>query len=466
MAEQKYAIKNLNNVKLDDLESFYRGEIAKYSENEKLVEHFTNDATDFANALTALKAVKGGEELIQLENEFNFRFEQFMKPIDRIMNIWVEDLFHDFSPIGMTTEEGIRQIPEFAAADELMPPRENHGEPDDRGRTIHRICHCEGNTYGQIWPEYDLWPLMDWLERDESREKIDYLGLSEEWEQLRKIHLQIQLHLGEYGLHDQLKALRTERYGISLGMPLIISEIYPDLRSYDEPTPIDPRDICNPILETRAEQKMMEEFSFNDVSHSSFYKMAQRYVEKQGDIDELNGKIAEDLMKYYKNYSELYRQFSSHDKWEELQELESTWYRESERLILAIRQSIASFDADDPVRWKKHTETERYQSAHKLWDLFPHNPYDSIIMIDRGYSVSPYQWHDIRENFSSPENAYMLRDILAESIFEEALRADSVAALIAAEIIEEGEELLRKMRYYRERLTAVLNVISHVLLKK
>lgn len=444
---------NMNHLHLLDLAAFFETEAEAYGEESAMYSNIIEGIDEYSATLAALLEHPAGKELIHIEDEFNYRLEAFLKPIDAVMNIMVDDLFHNFSEINMTTSEALMELPDYAAVMHLLPR--------DDERRYGYVYHAKGNSCGYIWPENDLQLLIQHIAAPEAEEQADLLNIAKERRDLLEIFRFEQEYLGKHNLRELLKAVRKARWSLSLALPLIIMDLHEGYSYYKLPRHIDPRDIINPILEVREERRLMQKFSFNDLSHESFLKMAQQFEDQQSDIEVINGKISEHLTKDLAEYTAVLNQFRESLQWSELQEQESIWYHECERLILSFKRSVESFDADDPRRWKIHEESDAYRSAKTLWDKLPHSPYDSIFHINRGDLITDNQWQVMRKEFTGFQADLMLRDIGADAIFNECLRANRTSEEIAGSIGTNGQKKLRELRVTRRRLTMVLNLIQH-----
>lgn len=451
--ERNKPYKNMNHLHLLDLAAFFEKEALAYGENSAMYDNIIDDITEYSQILTALLENEFGKELIHIEDEFNYRLEAFLRPIDSVMNIMVDDLFHNFSEINMTTSEALMELPDYAAAIHLLP--------EDEERRYGYVYHSKGNTYGYIWPNKDLQLLMENISNKETEVHASVLEITKERKDLIEIHELEQTYVQKHHFEQILKDLRRARWNLSLALPLIIMDLHEGFSYFDLPRNIDPRDIIHPILEAREEQRLMQKFSFNDLSHNSFLMMASRIESRQSEIEAISGKIKEHLTKDLVAYSAILKRFQESSRWEELQEQESIWYHECERLILSIKRSVESFDADDPKRWKIHEESDAYRSAKTLWDKLPHSPYDSMFHINRGDLITDSQWQVMKNEFSGFQEELMLRDIGADLIFKECLRANAAAEKIADTLGKTGRKELRELHVMRRRLTMVLNLIHH-----
>ncbi len=455
MSNDTQKVTNMNHLRLDALEEFFRKQIVLITDMGKLNELLSEDMDEFVEVLNELKDHAKGKDLIAMENEFNYRFELFMKPIDITQNVMIDDIFYDFDEVGLTVSQALMEDELFAAG-RLLLPNDPEGESEDE--LYNCINHCEGSSYGQIWPPKDIPPLIEHISNPKVLKHAEFLGIVSELKDLIEINRLIVEYSKENGLDKTLFTLRTKRARIALGYPLIISNLYPDLSHTDSYRDIDPRDIIHPILETRSEQNTMLEFSFNDLSHDSFYQIAKPVVDE--DHSDFKGTMYRDLKSDYEEYDSLYSTLKQSPLWSEYMESESIWYRETERLLLAMKFSFESFDAEYPDRWKIHTEGVRYKSAMELWEMLPHNVFDSYIFISRGDAVSVGSWAVMKTDYTEVTAKSLLKDIYADKIFEDCLEADRVSEKIARKMVDDGLSIHRKFRKCRHHLTLILKFIN------
>jgi hypothetical protein len=456
VAENISQVTNMNTIRLNDMETFFRKQISFMSDKGKLQESLTKNIDKFASALSTIENHPAGKKLISLENEFNYRFEACMKPIDRALNIYIDDISYDFDEVNLTFSEALMEDEIYAAGHNLLPRDPDSIEKDP---FYQNISHCEGKSCGQVWPPKDIPPLMKHLSCATVARDLSTLEIETPCSDLLKINRLLEEFVEENSMELELTELRIKRARVALGYPMILMDVYPELEYRDPRRDIDPRDIMHPILETQSEMRTMEEFSFNDFSHDSFYLLAKQIV---GQIDELEnqGKINEHLVDDFALYESLYKQLSSHEKWGEYQDSETIWFNEVERFLLSIKFSVESFDCDYPERWEKHKESDRYQSAVKLWELLPHNPFESFIMISRGNFINQSQWETMKIEYEGVAEQLMLKDIFADKIFKKSLDADYSSLQTISAMSENGKELHHKFRTARKRLTAVLNYLN------
>jgi len=448
-------VTNMNHLNLNSLEEFFRRQIILITGMGRLDEILNEDVDEFVKVLDEINDHPKGKSLIAMENEFNYRFEAFMKPIDRSQNVMIDDIFYDFNEVGLTTSQALMEDEQFAAGRFLLP-----SDPDRDSEDILHNCisHCEGNTFGQIWPPKDIVPLLEHISTAEVQEPAELLGIVSELKELVEINHLIDEYCVKNSLGDMLFSLRDKRARLSMGYPLIIMDLYPDLLHTDKHRDIDPRDIIHPILETRSEQNTMLAFSFNDLSHDSFLLIAKPIAEK--DYSSFKGTMYKDLKSDYENYCSLYTTLKESSQWCEYMESESIWYRETERLLLAMKFSFESCDAQYPERWAIHTESVRYKSAMELWEILPHNPFDSYMFISRGDGVSVKNWAIMKAEYTEVTAKSLLNDISADKIFDDCLRADARSERIAQEMMNDGVSIHKQFRQIRYHLTLILKILQ------
>ncbi len=150
-------VTNMNHISLTSLEDFFRKQIVLITDMGKLGEFLNEDLDEFVGVLNELKNHPKGKTLIAMENEFNYRFEAFMKPIDKSQNVMIDDLFYDFDEVGLTVSQALMEDEIFAAGRCLLP---TDLDRDTKDLPYNCINHCAGNTYGQVWPPKDIPPLI------------------------------------------------------------------------------------------------------------------------------------------------------------------------------------------------------------------------------------------------------------------------------------------------------------------
>lgn len=450
MSKMKNEIVNLNSVRLRDLEAFLRDEISKCDPENKIVSFAIADTDEFALAYADLQKSPRGSQLLLIEDEFNLAFENVLAHLDSILNIFIDDSYENFSSVDLSFEEGLMLMPDFAAAEKLLPH-------DSEGTTIFDTL---GYSTGHVWSPKDISLLLLHLQKKQNRKHIVELGMEEEIETLLHIYRSEQKFIIDNDLKGELLFLRKCRSKLGTVYPLIVNFIDPKANTLNKSRLIDVRDIINPILEAEYEKRIMEEFSFNDFSHDSFLLMAERFIDQfQDDGSNFDKTLIERLGEYRETVSPV----KNHSLWELYQKHESVWYHDVEQLFLTMNFAYGSIDANDPIRWKAHTETPRYQSAEALWDILDHSVFDALFFFRRGSFIRGKQWEMMKDLYTDTLQQAQLDDIGALHMFNRALNADSEALKIMEQIVEESDigfsckEIHNLIHEKRYNLNAALN---------
>ncbi len=446
-------IPNFNRIKFDTYPSILKPMIDQLDESDsKLKEHLLRDLEEFENACHELTILPGGTELIALEESLWDVLEQFLEPLDIILNFRIEDIWYSFDEADLTTEEALATIPTLTAAQKIFP-KDPHDEHSDY------INPAQGDTYGFFWPEEELQLLLESIESPKTAEPVAVLQLTDLWLSVRHAHQKLKQWVDQKQLSAPLSLLRQRRKSLGLGIPILLFSIYPDLKWYREPWILDPRTVTYPILDQQHILKTMMEFSYNDLSHESFLTIATPLVKTFLDSDDYSALRVTSMIIHFEEFKNALEPFRTSSRWDEFSQSEANWYRDVERIFLRIKNSFESNYYDDPVKWKEHEEGSQYQAAMKLWEELPHSPFDSWLTLSRGYVINNSQWETMRDSFSEPNFQILLQEIGAKEIYRDCIESDKESREIALTVHEEGVNGLKQLRDLRERMVAELNVI-------
>lgn len=443
-------ITNLNSVRLRDLERFFRDQICRCDPENKIVSYAIEDTDDFSAAYKALCEKDQGAQLILMEDEFNLAFEKVLSKLDDLLNVFIDDSYEDFSSVNLSFDEGIRLIPGYADAENLLP-RDSEGSS-----VFETLGYCSGH----IWTPKDISLLIHNLQKESLGESIAELQMREDIDSLLHIVKSEQKLLADADLKRELFVLRKTREKLGQIYPLLINFIDPEASFLKSSRLVDIRDIINPLLEAEHEKRVMEEFSFNDFSHDSFSLLAERVVAQFSDDGSM---FRTKLLESFGNYRDTVSSVNDHPLWKEYQEHELVWYQDIEQLFLTMNFAYGSIDANDPVRWKAHTETVRYQSAEALWNMLEHSPFDALFLFRRGSLIHEKQWEMMKNLYVGSLQQAQLEAIGGDLMFERALHAEKEALEILEKILisKTSEsistvELHKSIREKRYHLNAAL----------
>lgn len=443
---------NVNSVPLLELASFFSNEIGKLREtkNEKI---FQTSVVEYREALLPIQEHSRGVELLSAEDAFNLLFERFIDPIDDILHFMVDDWHCNFSELGLSFQEGIELMPDIAAARKLFPLRE-----DDKS---YRCIHCEGNAYGQVWDVDDTREFIEWISSESCVEPMVFLSVKTLGDELIEAFKESDKLAEELHLQEELRTLRSNRHSLVLMYPLLIMELYPDVAYDKDVRHIDTRDIVLPIQYAQYCNKVLCEFSANDLNHSSFLLYLQE-LHKQSSYEKVpnRNKVEETFDKELEQYKLLLSKFSLKEWWLEYEEAETSFYQNYENLLLCIPFAVGTFDHEDPERYRWHMESKPYMAARRLWDAIPTSPYNSMYRAARNNSLSMETWKEIKDPIFQMTYEGELKAIGAWDYYQEALKAeDTVTRRLALES-EELQKHHENLRECRSLLTTVVRLVA------
>lgn len=453
MSRSYQLLRNVNKIKLSELTTFFSQELDKLGDEdvEFRKKQYVTHIENYSQHLDQCSSLPYWPLLLDLEDSFNSHFEQFMKPLDRAMNISTERMVDTLNELNMGVTEALKLLPDYTTACTLMPQQEEGGSS---------INFCEGNTYGEVWPPKELRVLMEWLRNSKSQEAISYFSLESEYEQLSYYFQKVDEIASQFGLSEALYTLREKRYHLVQIYPLIIMDLYPDLEITEPPRIVDPSEISNKVYFMRYMGNTMSDFSCNDFSHDVFIRIVENIYSQLAELRKVDKGTKKEFANAVQQYREIIATFTQREWWKTYNKHEAIWSRAVEQVLLRIKFSIETYDTADKERCYAHQNSDSYKAATKLWETLPPGPFDVLCFISRGKPINMRQWEVMRTEFYEPENILRLSLIGADRKFSEAYEADNLLVDIISQNSLEDLFMHQNLREIRSTLTGHVNLIN------
>ncbi len=200
--------------------------------------------------------------------------------------------------------------PEYAAADKLLFPSIRH---PGRGAYITR-----GDQKGHVWDVEEMNNFISRLRDPSLSEYANIANVSQFVSDPLKSDdsLAHEMTVQDSDIDkEKLNRLRNKRKGLILGMCIMYSSIPGFKETYKSPWVYDADEIFNDRLTAQSEQRVLEEFSYNDFSYSTFLDLVKRSYDPIMKNDKVASTLKEHLVKDFMRYTSVLSVFQSHESW-------------------------------------------------------------------------------------------------------------------------------------------------------
>lgn len=414
---------NLNKLTCWQLVNIAQKTYSEMSEDSKnygvMLDHFQEDIDKLKKSINLL-FVDENDPLGQWELKRISAFDTLVDRIADILSITITDDGYILDELGLTRENAVYEIPEYAAVDKMLCDNSRHP-----GTGVH---YSRLDTNGHYWYFDHCEEFINKQHNQAVQEYAKKAGLSNEVQDLVYADNAIKAAIEKKeDPHIQKKLLehRKIRHDITKDLSFF-KRRFNQKSSMRKKRIIEAHKYFADRLQVQDEQRDMTTFSLNDVSCKTIISFSENVFANLDKV-KINDTVKKEFQKDYSAFRDYIEPILENEFFDEFDQCETEYSRVMEELVLKVRSHLGCHGIDSPKIAKEHENSDEYKATVQLLDSVKTNAFDSLTLYYKGDTLSAQICQKILDIWKDPENQEFLETINCLSLFNHCILLESQA---------------------------------------